>query len=158
MTTLKLTTHINVSPERCFDISRDVKVHELSTIDTNERAIAGRLSGLCELNDEITWEATHFGIKQKLTVKITKMEYPSFFEDTMLKGAFKNMRHEHHFKNDNGNTIMDDIFEYEAPLGILGKIFDKLILKNYMTRFLLVRNKVIKDVAEQHTNAQFTNA
>lgn len=79
------------------------------------------------------------------------MEYPYFFEDIMLKGAFKSMRHEHHFKNDNGHTIMDDIFEYEAPLGILGKAFDTLILKNYMTKLLVTRNNVIKEVAENIT-------
>lgn len=44
---------------------------------------------------------------------------------------------------------MTDEFEYEVPLGILGKLFDKLTLKNYMTNFLLIRNKTILEVAEK---------
>jgi hypothetical protein len=43
---------------------------------------------------------------------------------------------------------MADIFDYTAPLGILGKLANFLFLKNYMTRFLLERNAVIKEFAE----------
>ena len=43
---------------------------------------------------------------------------------------------------------MKDKFVFQAPLGILGKIADALLLKNYMKFFLVERNKVIKQVAE----------
>lgn len=148
MTTIKLVTIIEAPIDRCFDISRDIQVHELSTKGTNERAIAGRTKGLCEVNDEITWQATHFGIRQKLSVKITKMNHPVFFEDVMLKGAFKSMRHEHHFRQVGQNTEMIDLFNYTVPFGLVGNWFDKLILKNYMLKFLTNRNKVIKELSE----------
>ena len=148
MTTIKLVTVINASAEKCFNVSRDIQIHELSAKGTNEKAIAGKISGLCELNDEITWQAKHFGIRQKLTVKISKIDPPSFFEDIMLKGAFKSMRHEHHFTKINDNTEMTDIFIYEVPFGILGVLFDKIILKKYMTNFLLIRNSTIKQISE----------
>lgn len=148
MTTIKLSTIINAPIEKCFDISRDIKIHELSTKDTNERAIAGKSSGLCDVNDVITWEATHFGIRQRLTVKISKINPPLFFEDMMLKGAFKSMRHEHHFKQVADNTEMTDVFMYQVPFGFLGNWFDRFILKKYMTRFLRARNQIIKEVAE----------
>jgi len=44
---------------------------------------------------------------------------------------------------------MKDIFEFESPLGILGRIFNKLILTPYMTKLLVERNKVIKEAAEK---------
>jgi ligand-binding SRPBCC domain-containing protein len=150
MTTIKLSTIINAPIDKCFDISRDIAIHELSAKDTNESAIAGKTSGLCELDDEITWQATHFGIKQRLTVKITKLNRPIFFEDMMLKGAFKSMRHEHHFRSKGNATEMIDLFMYEVPFGILGKCFDKLILKKYMTRFLTARNQMIKELSEKN--------
>jgi ligand-binding SRPBCC domain-containing protein len=149
MTTITLLTVIKAPIDKCFDVSRDIRIHELSTWNTNERAIAGKKSGLCELNDEITWQATHFGVRQRLTVKITKLNRPEFFEDVMLKGAFKSMRHEHHFRQVNDTTEMTDIFIYVVPFGIVGKWFDKLILRNYMTRFLTVRNQTIKEVSEK---------
>ncbi len=156
MTTIKLFTKIKAPIDKCFDVSRDIKVHELSTKDTNEKAVAGKTSGLCEINDEITWQATHFGIRQHLTVKITKLNRPIFFEDVMLKGAFNSMRHEHHFKQINENTEMTDIFYYEVPFGFLGIWFDKLILEKYMTKFLLTRNQIIKEVSEKRPAANRT--
>lgn len=43
---------------------------------------------------------------------------------------------------------MIDVFEFESPLGILGKLFNELVLTNYMYRFLEERNQQIKKVAE----------
>lgn len=43
---------------------------------------------------------------------------------------------------------MIDIFEFESPLGILGRFFNHIFLKDYMRRFLLERNKLIKETAE----------
>ena len=149
MAIIRLATTIKAPIERCFDVSRDIQIHELSTRETNERAIAGKTSGLCELGDEITWEATHFGVKQRLTVKITKMNRPYSFEDIMLKGAFKSMRHEHQFKSEQNHTIMEDVFIYEVPLLALGRIFDRFVLQKYMTKFLQTRNLIIKEVSEK---------
>ena len=149
MAKIILETHINAPVETCFNLCRDIDLHQVSTEKTKERAIAGRTSGLCELGDTITWEANHFGIKQQLTVKITQLNYPYFFEDIMLKGAFKSMKHGHYFEENNGHTIMKDVFEYETPFGILGKLFDTLILKRYMTSFLKERNRILKNSAEQ---------
>lgn len=148
MTTIELLTVIKAPIERCFDVSRDVKIHELSAKATNEQAIAGKTSGLCELNDEITWLATHFGVRQRMTVRISKMDRPIFFEDVMLRGAFKSMRHEHHFRQVGDATEMTDIFMYETPFGFVGDWFDRLILKKYMTKFLVNRNQTIKEVSQ----------
>jgi hypothetical protein len=43
---------------------------------------------------------------------------------------------------------MRDIFEFDSPFGILGKIFNKLILTKYLTKFLVERNQLIKEFAE----------
>lgn len=149
MAEINLTTEIKAPIEKCFDLSRDIDIHQKSTAKTNEKAIAGRTSGLCELNDEITWEATHFGIRQHLTSKITEFDFPHKFADKMLKGAFKSFYHEHFFEEKDGVTILTDVFRFEAPLGFLGRIAEKLFLTNYMTKFLKTRNEVIKEIAEK---------
>lgn len=66
----------------------------------------------------------------------------------MINGNFKSFRHEHLFSEQNGYTTMKDRLTYETPFGVFGKIFDKRILKNYLTTFLLNRNKVLKNLAE----------
>jgi len=79
------------------------------------------------------------------------MRPPYFFSDVMVKGAFRSLYHEHHFKNKDEGTVMDDIFSYEVPFGILGRLFNTLILKRYMKKFLIKRNAVIKQEAEHNS-------
>lgn len=71
------------------------------------------------------------------------------FTDEMEKGIFKSIKHQHLFSEQEGSTIMEDIFFYESPLGILGKLADYLFLKNYLTKFLIRRNKLIKKTLEK---------
>jgi ligand-binding SRPBCC domain-containing protein len=66
----------------------------------------------------------------------------------MVSGAFKNFRHEHHFSVVENGTLMRDIFVFESPFGILGKLGNFLFLKKYMTDLLVERNRVIKNAAE----------
>jgi hypothetical protein len=43
---------------------------------------------------------------------------------------------------------MIDVFEFEAPFGPIGRLFNALFLENYMRKLLIERNEVIKRVAE----------
>ncbi|QRG67767.1 SRPBCC family protein [Brevibacillus choshinensis] len=141
---------IAAPPQLCFDAARSIDLHMESTSRTGERAIAGVMSGWIELGESVTWEAVHFGIKQRLTAKITEMNKPHYFVDEMVSGAFKRFRHEHEFIPVGQNqTRMLDTFDYTSPLGILGKIADWLFLEAYMARFLLERNLYLKQVAER---------
>jgi len=148
MPVIHLETVINTSIETCFDLSRSIDLHLESTKQTGERAIAGRTGGLIELNETVTWRARHFYIWQNLTSKITQMQWPDFFVDEMVHGAFKSFRHEHRFTNVNGATLMTDIFTFESPYGWLGAIANQLFLTRYMTNLLKQRNSVIKQFAE----------
>lgn len=148
MPVIKLTTKIYSTAEICFDLSASIRLHELSTSRTKEKAIAGRTSGIIQLNETVTWEALHFGIKQRLTSVITQYNRPFHFRDEQLKGVFKNFKHDHYFEIIGDVVLMTDSFEFESPYGIFGKLFNKLILTGYLKKFLLERNKVIKKFAE----------
>lgn len=148
MPRIELQTKIKASKEIVFDLSRSIDLHKISTEQTNEEAIAGKTSGLIELGESVTWRAKHFGFYQILTSKITKFERADLFVDEMVKGAFKAFKHEHHFIDTNGETLMIDYFDYESPFGFLGKLADKLFLLKYMTDLLTERNRIVKDFAE----------
>lgn len=148
MVVIELEYEINQKIDICFDLSRSIDVHLSSTDGTGERAIGGVTSGLIGMGETVTWSAVHFGIRQKLTSKITEFDRPNRFSDTMLKGAFKYFHHDHFFKEVNGVTIVNDKIQIEAPFGIIGKMVEKLILKDYMTKFITKRNLVIKQIAE----------
>lgn len=149
MPVIKLFTHVHAPATRCFDLSLSIDLHIISTSQTGEKAIAGTTTGLIDLGETVTWRARHFGVWQKLTTKITVYERPQFFVDEMLKGAFKRFRHEHYFQeNGEGVTTITDVFDYQSPLGILGRLADWLFLKRYMTDLLNERNRIIKQYAE----------
>lgn len=148
MPTIKIITIINAPIERCFDLARSIDLHQYTATKNNEKAIAGTTKGLINKGETVTWQATHFGITQKLTSKITQMETPFMFEDCMLKGAFKKIQHQHLFEVKKQQTIMTDVFLFESPLGILGRMFNKVVLTKYMKRFLEQRNQTIKLIAE----------
>jgi ligand-binding SRPBCC domain-containing protein len=145
---IELSTHINAPVQRCFDLARSIDLHMESTKQTGETAVAGRTSGLIGLDETVTWRAKHLGVWQTLTSKITEFEYPNHFTDEMVSGAFKSMRHEHFFYAINNETVMKDIFIFEAPLGWLGRLANFLFLGRYMENLLRERNRVIKDAAE----------
>jgi ligand-binding SRPBCC domain-containing protein len=148
MAIIYLETQINAPIERVFDLARSIDLHKLSAKQTDEKAIAGRLTGLLDLNETVTWRAKHFGIYQTLSVVLTKLERPHIFVDEMLTGAFSSMKHSHKFVQTDTGTNMIDIFEFTAPLGFLGKLAESLFLTNYMTKFLIIRNRELKEIAE----------
>ncbi len=47
---------------------------------------------------------------------------------------------------------MRDVFDYTAPLGLLGLVADRLFLCAYMRAFLVKRNSLIKNVAERQAD------
>ncbi|RYE12520.1 MAG: hypothetical protein EOP45_22725 [Sphingobacteriaceae bacterium] len=115
--------------------------------DSAEQAIKGKTAGLIGINETVTWRARHFGIRMKMTIKITDLHYPHSFTDRMAKGPFKMLCHTHYFTAQVDGTVMTDEFEFRSPLGYLGKIADLLFLKHYMKRLLEKRNYCLKQAA-----------
>ena len=148
MRTVVVETWIRASQQRCFDAARDLDLHRTSLAHTNETAVAGRTTGLIELGEEVTWRARHFGVMQHFTSKITAFDPPSYFQDSMKRGAFQSFVHDHFFTERDGGTDMKDILVFSAPLGILGRIAETLFLKRYLERLLAQRAEAIKRVLE----------
>ena len=148
MPIIKLETKINAPIERVFDLARSIDLHKATMTKYKEKVVAGVTSGLINLNETVTWEATHFGVRQKLTSKITQFDRPRHFRDSMVKGAFTRFDHDHFFEQDSGQTLVKDVFDYDSPLGILGKIADVLFVEKHLREMLEERNQIIKAVAE----------
>ena len=154
MPSIHLETFIAAPIERCFDLMRDVDLHTRSAARTHERAVAGVMTGLLEQGDEVAWEAVHLGVKQRLTVRITRCEPPHLLVDEMVRGAFKSFTHRHEFRSVSGGTVMTDDFRYTSPLGLLGAVADWVFLKRYMRKFLYERALFLKQVAERENPAR----
>lgn len=155
MPVIKLSTVVKAPAERLFDLARSIDAHIQSTHGSSERAVAGVMSGLIEVGQSVTWEARHLGVKQRLSVRITSMDRPRCFEDEMISGAFRRMRHRHEFVNHEDRTEMVDVFDFAAPFGIFGRLAEHLFLTRYMKRFLEVRALELKRIAESEEWRKF---
>ncbi len=150
MAQIVIETAIIAPREICFDLARDVGAHAESAAFSGERVVEpGRLSGLLDRGDLVTFEGRHFGVRQRFTARITELDRPNSFVDEMVRGAFRSLRHRHEFHAEGGGTRMRDVLTWVAPLGILGRIADALFLKRHMTWFVRTKQNALKEIAEK---------
>jgi len=115
-------------------------------------------TGLLEYGDEVTWRARHLGVVQELTSRITQLDRPSHFRDEMQRGAFRRFVHDHYFHAVGVSTRVVDIVEFTAPLGPLGWLAERLVLRPHLTRFLTKRAAALKHLAESAEWKRFLGA
>lgn len=148
MPIIQLSTFIKAPVERVFDLSRSIDLHKVSTKHSNEKAVAGVMKGLINLNERVTWQADHLFKKRKFTSVISKMTTPKHFRDEMIEGDFKSFQHDHYFSAKDSGTIMKDNIIFQSPYNIIGKIFNKIYLTRYLKNLVVKRNECIKFYAE----------
>ncbi len=146
-----LETQINAPADVCFDLMRDVSVHTQTVANTSETAVAGVTDGKVGLGQTVTFEGMHFGIRQRLTVKVVEFDRPWLFVDEMVEGRFKTFKHIHEFTEHNGVTLMRDTLIWTSPFGILGKIVDILLLERHLRNLVQTRNAKLKKISEART-------
>jgi ligand-binding SRPBCC domain-containing protein len=97
----------------------------------------------------VTFVARHFGLRWRMTSRITGYERPHCFTDEQTRGPFRAMRHEHLFDSaGHGRTRMTDRMTVTAPLGPLGAVVTRVVLAPYLRRLLGRRAGHIRDLAE----------
>lgn len=153
MASCRIVTPIAAPPEICFDLARDIDFHVRTLEQTREKAVAGRTSGLIEYDEAVTWEAVHFGVRQRLTVKITAFDPPLYFRDEMTAGPFRHFSHDHHFTAGKCGTEMVDEIDFCSPWGILGSAVDALFMKRYLHNLIGRRCHAIRHEAEVRASA-----
>lgn len=139
---------IEAPVQKCFDLARDVDDHIESMKHTGERVVGGRTGGLLDLGDEMTLEARHLGFRFRMTAKITEMEAPHRFVDEMVSGPFKSLWHEHLFQEEQAGVRLTDTMRVAAPLGPLGLLAERAVLRHVLSRVLESRQTHLKCKAE----------
>jgi ligand-binding SRPBCC domain-containing protein len=77
------------------------------------------------------------------------MDRPRSFSVEMIDGAFASHTHQFTFTQlSEEQTLMHEVFQFQSPLGILGRIADALVLTRYLKRFMIRRNVFLKQQAE----------
>ncbi|MEO6629562.1 MAG: SRPBCC family protein [Aquihabitans sp.] len=114
-------------------------------------------TGQIGLGEEVTWRATHFRVPFRMTSRITALERPQRFVDEQTRGPFRRFHHEHEFRSSGGGTVMVDRISFDAPLGPLGRLVERMVLGSYLESLIVERGVFLKSAAErQHRQQQQT--
>lgn len=141
---------IPLGPLDTFDLALDIDAHMGSMAESGERAIDGVTTGVIGLDETVTWRARHFGITWTMSTTISELDRPTRFVDRQLRGPFKEFIHEHTFVPVDGGTHVTDRVRFAAPLGPLGRVAERLVLKRYIPELIDTRNEfMIAEAAER---------
>jgi len=69
-------------------------------------------------------------IKTTWVTEITHVKEGEYFVDEQRIGPYKLWHHQHFLDSKKDGTMMSDIVSYQPPLGILGSLANKLIIKH----------------------------
>lgn len=138
---LAIETWSSLRPDELMDRSLNIDLHVSSMAESDERAVAGVISGAIALNEEVSWRARHFGVWWTMTSRITALEPGRRFVDEQVRGPFKRFRHEHLFESVGGRTRMLDRIDFDAPFGPIGVLAERLVLRRYLAVLIKVRNE-----------------
>ncbi|MBA4165998.1 MAG: SRPBCC family protein [Chitinophagaceae bacterium] len=69
------------------------------------------------------------GIKLYWMTEITHVSEKKFFIDEQRYGPYAMWHHQHHFREIEGGVEMTDLVHYKNPLGFLGEVFNKLVVR-----------------------------
>jgi ligand-binding SRPBCC domain-containing protein len=81
------------------------------------------------------------GLPIRWKSQITKWEPPHLFVDTQIKGPYTIWIHQHHFRKQNGGTVMEDIVEYGVPGCILEPLIHFVFVRRDLDQIFDYREK-----------------
>jgi NADH dehydrogenase len=88
------------------------------------------------------------GIPVRWRARIDAYDPPHGFRDTQVRGPYARWEHAHTFESVAGGTLVTDLVEYAPPLGLLGELANRLVLRGELTRIFRHRATAIGTVFE----------
>lgn len=88
---------------------------------------------------------------EQMTSKVTELDRSNRFVDEQVRGPFRTFRHEHRFEQHDGATVMVDHLEFDAPLGPIGRVVERVVLGTYLRKLIEERGTFLKRLAEQRS-------
>jgi len=96
------------------------------------------------------------GIPMTWTTRITGYEPPNRFTDIQMSGPYRRWEHTHTFEAAPGGTLVRDEIEYAVPLGPLGDLANKLVVRSELKRIFSHRAETIRTIFAASASAEPT--
>lgn len=135
--------------ETVFSLALDPGLHLRSMARYGETMVEAPAGGVFTEGSTVTWRARHFGIPFRLRTIVYDVDPPRGFRDRQLSGPFGAFRHEHVFEEHSRGTLLRDTIVFRSPLGPIGRLVDRLFMREYMRRLIEERNEHLASEAEE---------
>lgn len=97
----------------------------------------------------IDYRLALFGVGFRWRTRITRWEPGVCFVDEQESGPYAIWKHTHRFADDGDGTVMTDVVEYALPLGPLGRLARRLLVRRTLDRiFDHRRDEIARRFAE----------
>ena len=87
-----------------------------------------------------------WGIQLDWMTEITQVEHEKYFIDEQRFGPYKFWHHQHHFKAIEGGTEMTDILTYGLPMGIFGRIANRIFVADKLQQIFEFRKQKVMEL------------
>jgi ligand-binding SRPBCC domain-containing protein len=84
------------------------------------------------------------GIATHWRSAISEYDPPFSFRDEQVIGPYRLWDHRHRFRREHGGTVIEDFVVYEPPLGPLGALLDRLIIRRQLDDIFDFRRRQIE--------------
>lgn len=96
---------------------------------------------------EINYSLTPlFGIPMKWKTRITQVDHRKSFTDFQENGPYRHWSHYHEFLENEKGVLMKDTVEYELPLGVLGRIVHRLLVREKLENIFNYRREMLSNI------------
>ncbi len=85
-------------------------------------------------------------IKMTWVTEITHIEEGRFFVDEQRVGPYALWHHEHHLEEIDGGVMMRDIVSYRPPLGVLGALANRVLIRKQLKNIFDFRFRAIENI------------
>lgn len=86
------------------------------------------------------------GLKVSWITEITHVADKNYFVDEQRDGPYKLWHHKHFLKEIPGGVEMEDIIDYQLPLGILGRLAHPFLVKPKLKEIFTYRENKLKEL------------
>lgn len=94
----------------------------------------------------IDYKIKLYGVPVRWQTRIESFQRDVEFVDVQLRGPYRRWHHRHTFTEVPGGTRMNDVIDYEMPLGVLGSIARALFVARSLEQIFDYREQIIGEL------------
>ena len=140
--------HIKAPIERCFLLSTNQELARRTLGLRVARRRPSRCSGLIMEGERFARRNWWLGLPHTHESVVSRCEPPSYLQDTMVRGRFRRLQHEHQFIEIEGHVLLTATVRFSLPMGRAGRWIGRRLTVPRVSAMLRSRLELLRKVAE----------